>query len=1641
MNTHIEDLCTINPTFPELPDVDFTLPRDVEVKHLEDKLADNSVVFVDGKEGIGLTTMLALFAKNHPYDCISFFYDGYTRALLRPETIEECLVNQLSFYLKEDVNAYKYPEYGISALSIKIMQRIKQKNKPLYFLFDGLNTISSADYDLIRPILTILPWGKAKFIFSGKQAEYNNLLPKKIRKIQANELLAFPQSVVADYFRKICADITNDDCYRLSEITKNEASKIDYVQRKYEQLGSLDSILESKEDLMSEIYSIEIEQIESFNEPEIKILLGVVAFSERILTKSVIQEVLTISVEALDVIIEKCKDYIFVKEDQVYYISASFRKFMVVYLKESKTQIENLLLKVYRTHGLDYSDVILPLFKQYDQKGLLNYLSSENVETLLETDNSHALLNSQYEYGFQTAVDTPNYIGDAFRFAVAKAASLEIEKNELWDFEIEALIANGKTEEAISLAQNIYLKEEKLKALSLVLALSKTLVTSEKDSIKSEIKILCNDISFEYIPNKAIEIAKILLPIDFALSMEIIEKVVEKQKHSIDVDKIYAAISLSLNEDAISDDQHSESKKFESIKSKIKNEGLRNFTEALNSSNHNSSVEEVMKKVMNLPSNTQQISFLRYWIPEHKNDESIEIALEYAIKLLIDSSSMDIPKVSVIYEMSKVLPSIQDQESFEKILKLIESIESNIKTPTQDYVELKLLIIESLRIFDGRRASNYLDDLYLYVCSLENSSTKIDSKAIILSKYDKLGSKEDLNKSFYTETQLLTELENEIKAEFLETAYHFKIVQRSISELVCKYPSFIRFISPLINTEERRYKTYLYAAKEYVKKTDLLSIDWEYLTELIGGTNKYRPEGKDDIYTFIASKLKKTEYSETLDRELKKKREDILRIEDSSDKCYVLSQLYSWYLRNNKNDSYANNILSELKRTWEAIKTSWIRINIGFHLSELLSDLNSDESLSFLNDTIAIKNELVYSTFSNLTALLGSIDLFTRSIGVLIRSKYIEKEMLVKYENLLNTLKLNDEKYIYWGKISLEYYITGDEATAKRVVTDKILKTLNIDNMSVSEQKNILYNIAPALFIHSAASFFSMIKKYPSFFKDACINHILQFILYKYAYVDEVDNIQDGDYVLTYNEILYLIDLAKNATDETIIFKTIEAITKGANNKASETLSVIQRTRIKNEVTEIISNQLPAIDGIKHDGYKIACLMSVDALQRNKLNKADCKKYEESISNIPNTADKAFLYFYSLQYIDNNTIRTEFLKKGFDLASSIKSGYDKFTRFNMCLIECMDEYRSKFPEYYKAIAIALKGDKDADLSYGEKMIDLAYQFEDSNLVDTYMTLHDDDPARLEYKNKLGKQLVRKKRIAEAAKDINTVTKLNPRDCSSFFEKQFGKLISNKLIAKDAWDIHSVLKPIYLYPFTDSRYAILYFMESVYQKDRVSKNQKELLIKMNDALLFNVKMVMALSTKAKENLTRIYNISSNSSITGNSVINPGESTIGYERILNWFRANPAPIIQIIDPYFDPDDLLFLKNLFDIENDLKIRLLIIKKTPDLLDYRDSWKQKYSEMSGSIEIVSVNFETDTSNGPIHDRYWISVNKKEKKKTGLKTNSLSGIGKKASSIDDMSIESINDTLSKIWEPFYTDNDAEDTSGKKLVYDKVFIS
>lgn len=1633
----IIDLCYLCSNFPIMPEEEFMLPRDVEVAHLADKLESNNVVFLDGKEGIGVTTTLALFAKTHSFNCISYFYDGFTTAWLSPDAIEENLVTQFSFYLYNDTQAIVYPQTKIQSLIVKISQKIKQSGQPLYFVFDGLHLISKEESELLKVLFNNLPWGMAHFIFSGRSENYYNLLPPRIKKVQANDLLSFSRSSVIDYFKRVDGKLSNDDIFRLCEITQNEASKIDYIRKKHAQMGSMSELLEVSDSILSDLYVLEVEKIENNANPSYKILLALIAFSTALLTEDLIGEILNLNKSELTLLLQQSSDYINVIENRVQYKSSAFRKYMRNYLSKLKTEVEILILNTYEKYGVTYWSEMLPIYKSIKRNSIIPFLSANNVEKMHERQQSHASLNVQYEYGFEIAKSKEKFIGDAFRFAIARSTSNEIEKNEIWDSEIEALIAHGRKDDAIELAQSIYLKEDKLKALIQIVASCDSLIASEKDALKLDIDRLCDEIVFEQIPNKAIELAKILIPVDFKQAMNIIDKIAKNEKNRIDMDIIYAAISMSVNDETIIDSKHEEFNKFDMLKSKIQNESLKEMTDVMKSVYADKSVEETLKKIEVLKPASKQIYFLKYWIPEHKTLEHISKAVEYAINLLINDSYIDIPKVSILCNFAVSLPYIDDQEGFEKIIRLIDSIEASIKTPTQDYVSLKLIVIESYIKFDKIKAKSILDDLYLYVCDLDNKSTMIDCLSLILAHYDKLGDRIVLEKEFMSSLDLLNQIENSIKESFAETAYHFKIIQEPIKNLVTSYPSFLKDVVLTMNTEERRSKAYLYASIEYVKQTEPEKIKWAYLDSLVNGVI-YNSEQTGRVWMYFSHKLADSIYTDELLKEVKARIQTFCNIESEASRCYVLVYLYLWLYRNIPTDKFTTFVFNQLYKTWQSIQVPWSKIDIGFHLAKIISICNTNESYRLLSEIMSLKHRVIYSSASDLTALLESIDLYTRSIGMLIKTGNSSDKYINDFSGIISKLGAKGEEFLFWSKICMNYYIAGEIEKFRNLVNEKILKDLNLEDYSMRYRKHLVYNLAPVLYLYSPDYFLENLTTYPKFFINACLSNIGRFILYKYPYSDEIDDGINPEVHISYQDATILISLTRHIDDDSIIFKHIECVCRCIMQKKIENLSTIQREHIYKEFSAIVEEKLPTKQGIQHDGYKIACRIALAAINYNYNNKGIWDSFKDQISKVANKADQAFLYFYSLGYMSHNSLKTSFLEEGYRVASSIKSGYDKFTRFNMCLDECLEFYRSQFPSYYKQIAQDLKGDNDTDLSYGDKMVDLAYQFNDERLVSVYMDIHDDDPVRIRYKMKLQKKLESTKRISDVIKQSGAIESLSVEECDKCYTKQLNSLLSGKTMTKDVWAVRDTLYPIYNYSISETKSAILFFMETVFQKQVISGNMLPLLLKMNEALLFNVKMVMALSTRTNENLERIYRVTTDSSSVSDSMIRPGEKSKAIQFILEWFRQRNCDILQIVDPYFSPDDLLLLKPLFDIKNKLKVRILTHHKYANISDYRDCWMQSYDEITGKIDIVSVRFEDKPDDGPLHDRYWILTDRSSSNNFGIKLNSLSGLGNKESDIVTIGDTLISDIL-KIWNFYFVDGE-DSINGHTLIYEKIYI-
>ena len=132
MDGEITTLYTLSATAPDLPVDRELIPRDVELNQIEEKLKNNTVVFVDGEEGIGVTTLLALFAHRHHFNCISYFYNDLVRTEAKPEFIKQSLSEQLHFYINKTTESeHELTWENLYAATLKKIS--SNKKHPLFF--------------------------------------------------------------------------------------------------------------------------------------------------------------------------------------------------------------------------------------------------------------------------------------------------------------------------------------------------------------------------------------------------------------------------------------------------------------------------------------------------------------------------------------------------------------------------------------------------------------------------------------------------------------------------------------------------------------------------------------------------------------------------------------------------------------------------------------------------------------------------------------------------------------------------------------------------------------------------------------------------------------------------------------------------------------------------------------------------------------------------------------------------------------------------------------------------------------------------------------------------------------------------------------------------------------------------------------------------------------------------------------------------------------------------------------------------------------------------------------------------------------------------------------------------------------------
>lgn len=466
----IDDICAHSVTFPSIPTT--LISRKSYFDLFEEQFETYKVLCLPGAEGVGLTTALAEFAKMHGQYCISYFIDGFSRLTMEPRIIEHSLNMQFAHFNKCPLSTNEDKEIDLSPNVIRAKRRIKSSKNYLYFIFDGFDKIPSTLKDNIRAILTLLlDIDNARFLFSGNATDINNLLPDSIQAKETNSLLKFHKVEVKEFLQLIKPDIIDEQIEVLYSISDGNAEKLGIIVDKLKRNISVSQIEEIYTYNTSDLYALDWEKYEYTERDSIHILLALIAFSEMKLSLSMLQEMLKIDNKRLKCLLDICKDKLEIKDDYVLFREYSFQKYARKHLADLKRKIELIQLETFEnsTNSADFFSYMPSLYKQVGKnKSMISYLTSDNVQQFLIDRKSQAAFNEQCEYGFEACRDLNEVMAAHFRFAVNRSASREIEKNELYDSEIEALLSVGEDDAAYALTQKVYLKEERLKCLLLI---------------------------------------------------------------------------------------------------------------------------------------------------------------------------------------------------------------------------------------------------------------------------------------------------------------------------------------------------------------------------------------------------------------------------------------------------------------------------------------------------------------------------------------------------------------------------------------------------------------------------------------------------------------------------------------------------------------------------------------------------------------------------------------------------------------------------------------------------------------------------------------------------------------------------------------------------------------------------------------------------------------------------------------------------------------------------------------------------------------------------------------------------------------------------------------------------------------------
>jgi DNA-binding transcriptional regulator GbsR (MarR family) len=1575
------DLSTLCANFPIAPKPE--LFRDNVVSTLKTLLHDEVyAVAIEGKEGIGKTTVLSQFVRKSDDSALSVFVSPANRLSYDPDLLRLDIAMQVYWMLFHEVlDRSHYAPPLLKSYYADLQRQIKQRKRIVYFVIDGVESLDLNErHTLLQQLADILPLGipQFRFLFSGDESLYKPLLGSQLV-LKSYPLTEFGIEETRLLFSKhrLSVELASD----IRSICRGIPARLAGVLRAMDRGATAEEFVRDAPSKWPEFFDIDWKQVAAEDE-DLKRILALLAFDRKPHTVSDISAILDIKDSEVSARINSVN---FLVTDshtgEIQFANDGLRRFVSEQLKDRKSNIQKRIIKrlLSAPEGVD-SAVDLPLYLEdaAQYQDLLDILTPDHILQILERSQTLSKVDDTVRRGFRSA-EKLSREPDMLRFGIQKSIVAALAVANVWESEVAALAALKRDNEALALANNAVLREDRLQMLAALVYGVWERGDAPPVEVLEQIRLLIDNLDYWSLGRRVDDIASKLV----CVSPDLATSLLKKSKYANDdndLDAAFAHFAITAIRDL--KDERRRLETLESVTRSRQDPNIKGLLEGVRVLAGRLSAEEVCLRSDEIQLVEAKLSVLRYWCVQNTKTSQADLVARKALTTALATTSVRVD-ATLLADLSGAINGAPAPERRRTLISDLDAVRATACRlgPSVDYVRLQLTIAISEKDIDSNAAEARLVETADYVRSIADLPSKGECYArflVALKVFNPHLSVVDNLRHHCT-----AELETVVLTLGALTADHDLAMGRIFSALAPgDLERALDYINTL-NTEGRRDAALLGIVRALVHQPiDQLNPGnlCRTLDKIVG--LEQRDEALEAIFQHCKDEpdltLAQVEALLPLMAKLPDMYESILG-------CRSLVAALTILARTTppRAASMADHLWHALNDRWNAIDVGWVRIDAGFGIATDVAAFNIDKANELVTQSEALKAEWRIATDRPASTYIACIRLACRAFCGLLPKRLDTNTDIDAIAALIDILPSNGERAALWAELCMRAMLLNRPDIGQRIADTYLVPVLShVSKKDTAYRTRVFAQVAPALYRTQPATCIDQITQLDPDGRDLAIREIINFLISSELPSDPFED--DLSSVKTnYETLLQIASLTERLDTDWMIYlaaKDVATLMTSATNRF--VMNTPQREDISSRFATIANDKLPIARQITHPGYRIVTI--AQALKMRQAKPAEWTQTITEARQLENVADRVYvLQIVALALPKNMRSETEaLLEEAKRLVPSIPWEFDQIDRY-IGLAEDLKKVDSSLCREVLLTASKVFSTHVADIrEQRRRLIDVAYGV-DKELAEKLIEGFDDDEARRRAKSRV-KFLELREKITEDA---------TSKDRDALLQKVRGSEIS-----KLGWDLLAALNagriqhyhPCELRKYLDQAahqplswaYSVFsWYLENAVIRYSKTDQAATFLRPMFNACVVGAELAGRIAGKDLVRL-RALKVRSNTLSGAQTVLITPSSREEAERVLTaWFEQHLGESVMIHDPYFSPKDLHWLQLIRTSKPHCRICIVASRihqptlKTGEQLDemYSRAWKESYDQTPPRAEIAILGGER-SGESPIHDRWLIS-------------------------------------------------------------------